>query len=679
MVKPYEHCATRLENRGKHPPSRQYVDELVEGLLASGVEAGWHSAVDYDGRPLFPSEVYPVCHPEASTEAFEYLIERLHGIGRPVVSWYPLNRGGGVLAEHPDWRMQFMAADGGQPPPDEENRHACLNSPYGELLPRFAAEVVGEVGFDGVWFDGSTLANHSWGCVPGCVCGFCRDRFKRDTGLDLPREIDFDSHTFRIWVNWRYEVLMDVWRRCVDAVRATDPAAVVCFNNYRRRSRGTWRSGIPLRTLGWDALMSGELDGFPGQADIQIKINRAYGLTRGTETWWPLCDHWNLWVPDHEPLTAVQAVLGCVSAGGVASTGVGVAARLMAPVLKQMQSAAAPRMPFLGGEPVEYAAILASQQTMDFYATPQDAWDGIHGANEFCRHAHVQSSVVFDDHVERGELSRFPVVLVGNAACLSMSQARQLEAYVRGGGVLAACHEVGTRDELGYPHERPVLDELLGIRSRSAGEGAPTLEMLDADLQSTVGAHATFKAPHTLAAPTADVELLANVVDRTAPHWDGAEDDGAKSPRYPGLWVRRVGQGAVVYCGVNCFTTYLRFPVPRLTRLLRAILTGLREPDVTVRGPLCLTMNVRVQADGRWAVHLHNAPGTAYAYPNPPGGDCLHGPGEVVPIHDVVVEVASASVQAACSGLSGQTYEVRDGRLIHVPLVELQEIVLVAV
>jgi hypothetical protein len=200
--------------------------------------------------------------------------------------------------------------------------------------------------------------------------------------------------------------------------------------------------------------------------------------------------------------------------------------------------------------------------------------------------------------------------------------------------------------------------------------------MRDVGLRESVGGYVTFKPPHTLAEPADDVTLLADVVDRTAHHWDGCEDRGQCSPRSPGLWTRRVGRGTIVYCGVDYFRTYLRHPVPRLTGLLRAILTGLRPPAVTAHAPLCVTMNVRAQPDGRWAVHLHNAPGSAYAYPNPPGGNMLHAPGEVVPVHDVVIEVASGVVTEARSGITGEAFEVEHGRLARVPRIELQDVVL---
>lgn len=680
-MRKYEQCATRLENRGAHPPTREYVDALVAGLQAGGIEASWHSAVDYQGRPLFPSRIFPVCHPQSSLEAFRYLIDRLHAIGRPVLSWYPLNLGGGVLPAHPEWRMKFYELEGVPPNPEGAAQYACFNSPYGALLPAFAAEVVRAVGFDGLWFDGSTFSNQSTApmCQPGCACEFCRARFKRDTGLALPAKVDFSSRAFRVWLNWRYDVLMEVWRKCAAAIRAARPDAVVCFNNYRRRNPApfAWNTAIPLRALDDDIMMSGELDGFPGQADIQIKINRAYRGRRGAETWWPLCDHWNCWTPDVEPLTAVQAVLGCLSAGGVACAGTGVDALTVAPVLREMEQAAAPRMPFVAGETVEYAGILASQQTMDFYATPADSWDGIHGANEFCRHAHLQSSVLFDDYLDRGELARYPVLFLGNAACLSRQQAEQLEQYVRRGGVLVACHEAGTRDELGYPHARPVLDDLLGIRERRPGQGDPTWEISAETLQQACGPFVTFKAPHTLATPAGDAQLLAQTLDRTSASWEG--DAGGKAPRFPGLWRRSIGAGAAVYAGVDFFLNYLRWPVPRMMRLWRALLVGIRAPRLTARAPQCVTINTRIQPDGRWAVHLHNAPGSSYAYPNPPGSNYLHAPGEILPVHNVILELREKTVRSARSGLTSAAYDVSAGSRVHVPAVELQEVVLLEV
>ena len=142
----------------------------------------------------------------------------------------------------------------------------------------------------------------------------------------------------------------------------------------------------------------------------------------------------------------------------------------------------------------------------------------------------------------------------------------------------------------------------------------------------------------------------------------------------PGLWVRRVGNGAAVYCAPNLFATYLHKPTARLMRLLSRVLPGLAEPAVTVDGPLAVRVNTRAQPDGTWAIHLHNAPGTAYRYPAPANSNYLHTPGEVLPARDVRIRIAGRRVERAWLGLSGAPLTVAQ-QTIEVPQVDLHEVV----
>ena len=149
----YEDAATRLEWRGAAPPSRDAVDRHIKTLKAGRVEACWHSAVSQQCRPLYPSKVVPDCHPDANFEAFRYLIDRVHELGLPIISWYSLNHCIALTEAHPEYIMQHLPGwAGGEPSPDVHDlrTYVCLNSPYREIIPRLAAEIVTDVGFDGL-------------------------------------------------------------------------------------------------------------------------------------------------------------------------------------------------------------------------------------------------------------------------------------------------------------------------------------------------------------------------------------------------------------------------------------------------------------------------------------------------------------------------------------------------
>ena len=708
MIKRYEDCISCLETRAAHPPTRAYIDNLIEGLKTSGIDSIWHSAVGPRAIPLFPSKVFPIHHPDANSEIFHELVSRVHGLGRTIMCWYPLHLCKSLLTVHPEWRLQYYDFDNGDPskgdPPEDV---ICPNSPYRQLLPEFMAEVTREFDFDGFWLDGTMYGIH-WGTFsPGCKCPHCRARFKKDTGLDLPAPETINKQLItdpvaKRWVKWRYDVLMDLWKGCVDAVVAVKPSAAVAINNLRHRDMNGWNFGIPLRTLGFDGIMSTETCTFPAQADLQIKLQKAYRLRRGVDTWQALSDHGYSWSPDVEALTFKQAMLATISAGGDKTpVGTDCDIRHIAPVLKELHDFVAPRAKFKGGETVEYVAILASQQTEDYYIPLAKHGISYHGANELCRHAHLQSSIIFDDYIDRDELARYPVILLGNAACLSAAQAQTLERYVQNGGVLFACHEAGTRDEWGTPHHQPVLDKLLGIRQRGGIASSMSALITDTKLQEACGSLITFVNGATIAEPASDCHFMASALPPgtygaypNTNTWNSgmagftgvsinetttAGADGIRPLANPAaLWTRSIGKGHVIYLGAELCHAYLQGPTTRMMKLLRTVLTGLRTPAVGFEGPSCVGVNTRIQPDGRWAVHVHNAPGGLYRYPQPAQANYLHAVGEVVPVHNLVIQVAGVRVKSACSGLSGQTFKVEDGRRVLIPELELHDVVILS-
>lgn len=698
-ITPYPECLTRLEGRGLHPPTKEYIAALTRFAEETGVQAFWHSAVDPKGRPLFPSKVIPNAHPQANYESFHDLLKRMHALGRPVVCWYPFFFNRAVLEAHPDWAIQFYTADGSHVPMGDG---VCPNSPYGEMLPAFCAEVIRDLQFDGFWFDGfrwDQFDEKEMKGRPGCHCSHCQARFLRDTGHELPARLAPSDRVVRLWIKWRYAVVLGISQRVVAAIHAARSDATVAFNNYRRRpcsfyNARQWITGITLNPWGLDCLMSGEVGYSWAETPFQIKMHLAYDCRQGAETWLPLANYAHCWVPDLDMLGPLQAAYGAASAGGVMSCGTGTAHQHIVGYLRELSGAINPLAPYLRGEPIPYAARLMSESTMDFYGEghERDLWNDAHGTIEILKHAHLPSAILFEKHLEQETLSRYPAVILGNCACLSQRHAQLLENYAREGGVLFGCKETGVFDELGYRHDHPVLDDLFGIVSRreSAHPHLPTLEILDQDLQAVCGDYQSFTGiinlhmeSYMCVEAAKGVEVLANVVCRDYERgdmWDEEGINGGKRfPRYPGLLRKKVGRGWAIYACVNFFFSYMMTPRATVARMFKRLVGGLHPPTITLEGPMCVSMNARRLGKDRIVVHLHNTPGTIYNFPTPQENNSLCAIGELNPVFDLEIRTHGLPVCAAERPLRRRRLEVIGDHAVKLDRLDQHEVVLLTV
>jgi len=103
--------------------------------------------------------------------------------------------------EHPDWAQ--IDIHGEMRVIDDENVQACLlggwQTEYSRLIVKELVDRYPEIG--GMKFGGS-----SYGFSANiCYCKNCQDGFSEATGLALPVTVDWNSPTYRQYVNWRYE------------------------------------------------------------------------------------------------------------------------------------------------------------------------------------------------------------------------------------------------------------------------------------------------------------------------------------------------------------------------------------------------------------------------------------------------------------------------------------------
>ncbi|HPP13132.1 MAG TPA: beta-galactosidase trimerization domain-containing protein, partial [bacterium] len=376
------------------------------------------------------------------------------------MSWLALILARSAAREHPDWRQKYLVID---PPGLEKYREVacCINSPYGQALISFSIEVLQKFDLDGLWFDGASFSP-IWHqpAIISCVCPHCQERFREETGLEIPKEYNWSLPAFKHWVKWRYDMYSRYWQQLVDEVHQAVPEATIVFNHYHRENVG-WHGAIPLKPFGKNFVSGTEADGEPLRGAFYTRLMRAYGR-RDTEVWMAL-EQGRKGIRNgrevvFNPREVVDFVLACATAGGHASVG-GADFDVEGPSLADIAGLLKVRAPYLGLPSVPYIGLHLSQQSETFvfgrnpdYITGdwQDYyWNSATGWHHLLTYSGLTCEVLFDDHLKSSFLKKYPVLILPLALALTRQQYQTLLNYVAAGGTLITGPWFGLFDEWG--------------------------------------------------------------------------------------------------------------------------------------------------------------------------------------------------------------------------------------
>ncbi len=637
----------RVEYRPTYGPhSREQLLEILDVLADCGVKAWWYSAAAKGSYPLFKSQYLP-CRDDA-VDDLPWLVEEGHRRGISMFSWEYLSTSPLTAQEHPDWRWRFF--DWTPPGSERDRMYVCYNSPYGELLKDYTCEVVGDLGFDGVWFDGAFLHGNGATADYACCCDWCAAKYRRETGEEMPHTVDFRDLAFRRFIEWRYHDHTEYWRALSGYVRERHPEKIIVLNYFNRWPRGP-ECGSPLRRMAGDApegpdkvflppmqgMIAAERGAFPQQIPVMVKTLRAINDNYPPEVWMQggVCASHN--GPPFQSSSQIFHAETCATHGGYASFGYGSEAfATIAPELRALREAVDPIAPFIGGRPDAPVAMLVSGATKDYSAFRNDGrisdpnlfWQSVHGMDNLLAGLHVPSEVVLDNMLGQQFLDRFQAVVLPGVECMDDSAAAALEAYVRAGGLLLAAGETGTRTPLGEPREQGVLDDLFGISGREATPGNPLVRFSPSFLgpdfaphlgpaevllnQADAGAGFAIRASARLV-HAGEGEVLATGTDhkgggkRWTPQGMAAPESGPAAEG-ASILARRLGKGLAVFVAVDLGRHYAANGPHALSReIIARVLSQGVTPPFTTDAPPNVAVNLW-QQQNRAVLHLLNTP-----------------------------------------------------------------------
>lgn len=638
----YATAAVRMEIRPHLEPfDRATIIHILDSLQEHGVRAWWYSVARPPSLLLYPSEYLAYDSLAQPVAYYQWIAEQAHARGISLFSHYCLHAAPQTLAQHPDWGCVYLAQENGQDVVSP--RSPCLRSPYGDRLKQAAGEIVGALGFDGIWFDCTQL--YEWDRWL-CACHRCQTAFREETGLDMPRQVDFTDASFKRLIHWRYQFQMDYWLELIDAVKSTKPEALLAFNVKNRLNDPGSQAAIPLWQFPGDALLASEVDWRPQQALLQMKYLRAMMDHRyAPESWIGFSDATHVFRPkgpSPDPSGLLQFGLSCQSCGGHASYGAAV--DQLPGTLPALSQGLLEAADYVGGEPLRHLGLVLSQATMDFghlpgqgksssaYGDAFRAWQAAHGMHYLLNGLHLPSEVLLDDQLTLDRLRSFDAVVLPDVRCLSDEAATALLAYAEQGGTLLLTAETGSLDSWGERRPKPVFDAALGIVRRDSmdqaliiktdGRGDFPAEMLIS------GRGKLFFIEESQAWP-ARVVYSESRMTPTGPQLV----DPPAVVKGSGIVEVRYGQGMLIYLATDLCRGYAGSPNRRSRELIKTLLASHVSPPFEVEAP----PNVFVSAwrkEGHWILHLLNQPPSTTFLSN---SNAPQQPEDVAPTGPIVI------------------------------------------
>ncbi len=701
--KPYEERMCRIECYpgcvSWHPsyegPS---VEEWVDFIDRVGMEVQIVDGEINRGTPRFHSKMIPP-HPDVDSDRLPRFLELAHERGILVLSYYPIIYTKPLKPLHPEWMMKFL--DDGRPGP-ENLGWFCFNSPYREWLPTYLLEWMDHLDLDGFYFDDTNYGTHEdrpW--TPSCCCSWCEDLFGRETGLEIPRKVDFDSMVFRRFVNWRYEKMIHFMHNLFARIREKYPDAVLDLNSYIR-PQTDWSDGHPLGSLRLEEV-GGHffVETFRSlrEPGFVAKALRATGtpfgifrnVTQNLEGFGA--------APRPEIYPAAIAGLGAMINGGAPCGGpFGPSSFLQGNAMKQVFAEYKKRTPYVRAETLKYLALHYSQMNRDFRPSEIPKNTGkVHyhqlgqkdhyGAYEMLNRSQVVFDMALDADLTVEKLNQYRVLLLSNSACLSDAHCDAIAEFVAGGGTLVATYQTSLLDEWGRPRDEFALSEVMGVEyqgPRGDEEDHPVIYVPhDQELARLCGPVLCFYAQETAVSTLSGTEILCTRSGMDPRRLGNFHPSMDYQSSEPAVTVHPYGRGRAVYIAGDVGGAYMNSPYPPLRRFVARLVKG-DDPPLAVEAPEAIEMTAAFRPSGELMIHLLNNPVTLLPWRVADRDQyddlqaTFHAPFEVNPIYDVRICFNHPGPRSARLPLHGADLPISGTpATITVPRVDLHEVVLV--
>jgi Hypothetical glycosyl hydrolase 6/Beta-galactosidase trimerisation domain len=529
-----------------------------------------------------------------------------------------------VYDAHPDW----IAVDEN----GKKRRHlsdadfwlTCALGPYNfEFMTQVHEEIMTRYRVDGIF-------TNRWAGSGMCYCEHCRENFHRFSAMDLPRTLDPQDPARRAYLEWHQQRLFELWRLWNGRIQAINPdasfipntgggalseldmttvgelaATMVADRQGRSGVMAPWMAGKSAKefrsTLGSKAVVAitsvGLEDRYRWKDSVQngdeIRLWMADGIAHGFR---PAFTKFNARPFDQRWFPVIEEIFHWHHAN---------------------------QDYFRNERSLARVGMVYSQQTAAFYGGPDAGTkvdDPALGFYEALVEARIPFEMVHDRLLDREHLEPFRTLIFPNIAALSEEQCRQIHEFVERGGGVVATFETSLYDERGVERTDFGLASLFGASFAGSREGPMLNSYLELERDPSTGEFHSLLSGFEDAGRIINGVHKVNVVSRDEPGYcplrviptypDLPMEECFPRPARPfepGVFVREVGRGRVVYFPWDVDRTFWEvMDVDHLRLLGNAVLWATNEPaPVEVTGKGVVDVSVWVQKNSM-TVHLVN-------------------------------------------------------------------------
>ena len=210
-------------------------EEYVENLKLAHIQSPMiylQSHVGYSYFPTGSGRTHGAMREEPSR--IERLIDLCHGAGMSVVGYYSLIYNTWAHDTHPAWRMVDRSGKSVRERVPHYRYGFCCpnNSGYRAFVKTQIDEIASRFTLEGIFFD-----MLFWPDI--CACPACRERFRNETGLEIPEKEDWQDETWLLFHRKRAEWMGDFASFAASYAKEKMPGITV-EHNFASAVAGDW-------------------------------------------------------------------------------------------------------------------------------------------------------------------------------------------------------------------------------------------------------------------------------------------------------------------------------------------------------------------------------------------------------------------------------------------------------